>query len=134
MTLNEYQEKAMQTCMPSCDNISYMLLNLVGEVGEFASKVAKAIRKEDIYIGGQLYINGKQDIKGLSKLCVYPHFVPEFLEFNEELMKEGGDILWQLFGLFHALGWKAENVAVGNLEKLADRAKRGKIDGDGDNR
>lgn len=50
MTLNEYQEKAMSTCMPSCDNISYMLLNLVGEVGEFASKLAKDIRKENIRI------------------------------------------------------------------------------------
>lgn len=128
MTLNEYQEKAMQTCMPSCDNISYMLLNLVGEVGEFSSKIAKAIRKEDIYIGGQ------KDMKGLSKLCIYPHFIPEFVEFNEELMKEAGDMLWQLFGVFSALGWSAEDIAVGNLEKLADRAKRGKIEGNGDNR
>lgn len=36
MELNEYQEKAMMTCMPSCENVSYMLLNLVGEVGELA--------------------------------------------------------------------------------------------------
>ena len=128
MTLNEYQEKAMQTCMPSCDNISYMLLNLVGEVGEFSSKIAKAIRKEDIYIGGQ------KDLKGLSKLCIYPHFIPAFDEFNDELMKEAGDMLWQLFGVFSALGWLAEDIAVGNLEKLADRAKRGKIEGNGDNR
>lgn len=128
MTLNEYQEKAMHTCMPSCDNISYMLLNLVGEVGEFSSKIAKAIRKEDIYIGGQ------KDMKGLSKLCIYPHFIPEFVEFNEELMKEAGDMLWQLFGVFSALGWSAEDIAVGNLEKLADRAKRSKIEGNGDNR
>ena len=128
MTLNEYQQKAMETCMPSCDNISYMLLNLVGEVGEFSSKIAKAIRKEDIYIGGQ------KDMKGLSKLCIYPHFIPEFVEFNEELMKEAGDMLWQLFGVFSALGWSAEDIALGNLEKLADRAKRGKIEGDGDNR
>lgn len=128
MTLNEYQQKAMETCMPSCDNISYMLLNLVGEVGEFSSKIAKAIRKEDIYIGGQ------KDMKGLSKMCIYPHFIPEFVEFNEELMKEAGDMLWQLFGVFSALGWSAEDIAIGNLEKLADRAKRGKIEGNGDNR
>ena len=37
--------------MPSCKNISYMLLNLVGEVGEFASKLAKAIRKDQLAIG-----------------------------------------------------------------------------------
>ena len=46
MELNQYQESAMTTCMPSSENFSYMFLNLVGEVGEFASKVAKAIRKE----------------------------------------------------------------------------------------
>ena len=48
MTLNEYQEKAMGTCLPTCENFSYMMLNLVGEVGELAGKVAKAIRKEEI--------------------------------------------------------------------------------------
>ena len=42
MELNVYQKKAMETCMRTCENISYMLLNLVGEVGEFASKIAKA--------------------------------------------------------------------------------------------
>lgn len=38
MELNEYQERAMQTCMPSCDNFSYMMLNLVGEVGEVSKQ------------------------------------------------------------------------------------------------
>ena len=33
MTLNEYQEKAMKTCMSSCDNIAYMLTGLNAEVG-----------------------------------------------------------------------------------------------------
>lgn len=40
MELNEYQDRAMSTCMPSCNNISYMLLNLVAEVGEFSGKLA----------------------------------------------------------------------------------------------
>lgn len=126
MELNEFQKRAMTTCMPSCENLSYMLLNLVGEVGEFSSKIAKAIRKEQVYIGGQ------KDLKGLSKLCIYPDFIPEFLEWNEELMKEGGDILWQLFGVFTVLGWDAEEVAKGNLEKLAARKQAGTIVGNGD--
>ena len=46
LTLNEYQKQAMTTCMPSSENFSYMFLNLVGEVGELARKVAKHIRKE----------------------------------------------------------------------------------------
>ena len=50
MELNEYQQQAMSTCMPSCDNFGYMFLNLVGEVGELASKVAKGIRKEEVFL------------------------------------------------------------------------------------
>lgn len=122
MTLNEYQEKAMSTCMPSCDNVSYMLFNLVDEVGELASKIAKDIRKGNAFIEN-------------NELCFTRQVgCGEILERIEEYKKEAGDILWQLFGFYTAMGWKAEDVAVGNLEKLADRAKRGKIDGDGDNR
>lgn len=122
MTLNEYQEKAMKTCMPSCDNISYMLLNLVGEVGELSSKIAKDIRKGNAWIETNELCFTRQVGSG------------EVIERIEEYKKEAGDILWQLFGLFTAMGWEAEDVAKGNLEKLASRAKRGKIDGDGDNR
>ena len=50
LTLNEYQKDAMTTCMPSCENFSYMTLNLMGELGEFASKIGKLIRKEKAHI------------------------------------------------------------------------------------
>lgn len=33
MTLNEYQERAMTTCMESCKNDTYMLFGLMAEVG-----------------------------------------------------------------------------------------------------
>ena len=122
LSLNEYQEKAMKTCMPSCDNPSYMLFNLVGEVGEFASKLAKDIRK------------GNVRIENNELIFTTRITLTEALERLEEYKKEAGDMLWQLFGVFSAMGWKANDVAVGNLEKLADRASRGKIDGDGDNR
>lgn len=122
MTLNEYQEKAMVTCMPSCDNVSYMLFNLVGEIGELASKIAKDIRKGNVIMESNELCFTKQVESG------------EIIERIEEYQKEAGDILWQLFGFFSAMGWKAEDVAIGNLDKLASRAKRGKIDGDGDNR
>lgn len=122
LSLNEYQEKAMATCMPSCDNISYMLFNLVGEVGEFASKLAKDIRK------------GNVRIENNELIFTTRITLTDALERLEEYKKEAGDMLWQLFGVFSAMGWKANDVAVGNLDKLADRVKRGKIDGDGDNR
>lgn len=122
MTLNEYQERAMTTCMESCDNFSYMFLNLVGEVGEFASKVAKHIRKEEVTIGGQVIPNGLlTTLKG-----------EDFDLSDDALMKEAGDILWQLAGLCHTMGWSIEDVAQKNLDKLAARKEAGTIDGNGD--
>lgn len=115
----------MSTCMPSCDNFSYMMLNLVGEVGEFAGKVAKMIRRGEAVIDtmdehrqSDLYVNNN---------C-------EWDVMKEELKKEAGDILWQLAGLCEVMAWDLEDVAVGNLDKLASRKDRGVICGDGDNR
>ena len=122
MELNQYQENAMTTCMPSSENISYMLLNLVGEVGEFASKIAKHIRKGNMTIGGKCLPNGLHTkLEG-----------EEWLHADIELMKEAGDILWQLSGLCSVMGWKLNDVAKMNLDKLAARKVAGTIDGDGD--
>ena len=49
-------------------------------------------------------------------------------------MDEGGDIFWQLMGLYKVMGWDAEMIANRNLAKLRDRANRNVIDGDGDYR
>lgn len=111
MELKEYQERAMTTCMPSSNNFSYMFLNLVGEVGEFASKVAKSIRKE-------------QNCIEYNDLGIVTN--------NEELQKEAGDILWQLSGLCSVMGWSLEEIAQQNLDKLAARKAVGTIDGNGD--
>lgn len=125
MTLNEYQKKAMTTCMGTCDNFSYMMLNLMGEVGEFAGKVAKMIRK------GQVEIDTMDE--KTSEL--FPMVsLPNWTYHQGELMKEAGDILWQLAGLCNVMGWSLEDVAQANLDKLASRKERGVIDGNGDNR
>lgn len=125
MELNEYQKRAMATCMSSCDNVSYMLLNLAAEVGEFAGKVAKARRRDEVVFSrdGDMWWNTNKIAvaEGAEKL-------------NAELKKEAGDILWQLSGLCHVMGWELEDVATGNLDKLASRQERGVIDGNGDNR
>lgn len=121
MELNVYQKKAMETCMSTCENISYMLLNLVGEVGEFSSKIAKGIRKGEIIIkDNALCLDSKQ-------------FTKESLErLDESLMAEAGDILWELSGLCTVMGWDLEGVAEYNLKKLAERKKNGTIAGNGD--
>ena len=121
MELNVYQKKAMETCMPTCENISYMLLNLVGEVGEFSSKIAKGIRK------------GEMTIKESDLRLDFTQFNEVSLErLNESLMAECGDIMWQLSGLCTVMGWNLEDVAEYNLKKLAERKKNGTIAGNGD--
>ena len=114
----------MTTCMPSSENFSYMFLNLVGEVGEFASKIAKAIRKNQFSINGScldvMYITD-EEAAAIDKL-------------KQELQKEAGDILWQLSGLCTVMGWDLEDIARQNLDKLASRQQRNVIDGNGDNR
>lgn len=118
MELNEYQKRAMTTCTESSRNYGYMFLNLVGEVGEFASKCAKFIRK------GQARFNDSNE------------FCPQNVskEDRQNLRKELGDILWQLSGLCRVMGWTLEDVARENLQKLADRQTRNVIVGEGDNR
>ena len=121
MELNVYQKQAMGTCMPTCENISYMLLNLVGEVGEFSSKIAKGIRKGGLIINkNKLYL----DFDHIEREC--------FAGLDESLMAECGDILWQLSGLCSVMGWDLEKVAEYNLKKLAERKKNGTIAGNGD--
>lgn len=121
MTLNEYQVKAMATCMPSCDNFSYMMLNLVGEVGELASKIAKAIRRGYVQIvDGRMIYNAVE--------------YAEDETFRSDVEFELGDILWQWIGLCNVLGLDPDAVAQMNLDKLASRKNRGVIDGNGDHR
>ena len=119
MTLNEYQQAAMTTCTPAAENFAYMMLNLVGEVGELASKVAKAIRKNQasFFYGNELCMDQFNQ-----------H------EIKEAMRAETGDVLWQIAGLCHVIGWNLEDVAKQNLDKLRDRQAREVIVGDGDNR
>ena len=106
--------------MPSCRNISYMLLNLVGEVGELASKIAKDIRKDE----AEIYRNG-----------FIPHMEEDrWWSRDEDYQKEAGDILWQLAGVCSVMGWDLSEIAQKNLDKLKSRKERGVIEGNGDNR
>ena len=120
LTLCDYQERAMSTCTHSSWNFSYMFLNLVGEVGEFASKIAKAIRKETAMIDGNYLMTERAKVMSDDEI--------------RELRLEAGDILWQLSGLCSVMGWRLEDIANENLVKLSSRKSRNVIIGDGDNR
>ena len=82
-------------------------LGLTGEAGELADKIKKVYRDD----------NG-----------VFNH------EKRDAIVKELGDVLWYLTRLGATLGFSLEQIAARNIEKLADRAKRGKIGGSGDER
>lgn len=127
MELNDYQKQAMTTCLPTCDNIAYMAMNLCGEVGELHSKLAKAIRK------GKLFITTSpgRDSEGLITMS-QTHTLND--EEMADIEKECGDIAWMLAGVCTVLGFKLEDVCRQNLDKLASRKQRHLIDGDGDNR
>lgn len=55
-------------------------------------------------------------------------------ELKEGLVKELGDVLWQLSACCNELDINLEYVARRNLEKLSGRDKRGTIVGEGDDR
>lgn len=122
MTLNDYQQQAMTTCLPESENFAYMMLNLVGEVGEIAGKVSKYIRKGQASFEGndlRLYSQGDDNAAW---------------DRESDLRKEAGDVLWQLAGLCTVMGWDLEDIARQNLSKLSDRKQRGVIASEGDNR
>ena len=108
MTLNEYQQKALETAVyPQEFKIIYPSLGLTGEAGECADKVKKVIR----------------DNSG------------EFTaEKKRELAKEIGDVLWYCATLAHDIGYDFETIGQMNYAKLHSRQERGVLGGSGDNR
>jgi NTP pyrophosphatase (non-canonical NTP hydrolase) len=121
MTLNDYQEKAMVTCLPSCKNDVYAINGLTAEVGEINDKVAKWVRK------GICRIESNHIVFNTSS-------EEEVAEYRKELAKEVGDVLWLVAHLSRQLGYTLDDVAKMNIEKLRDRAMRNVIIGEGDNR
>ena len=121
MTLNDYQVKAMVTCLPSCMNDVYAINGLTAEVGEINDKVAKWVRKGICRIeGNHLVFNTSNEA--------------EVDAFRNELAKEVGDCLWFIALLSKTLGFTLHQVGQANIDKLKDRAERNVIIGNGDNR
>ena len=121
MELNEYQKRAMSTCMESSNNFAYMSYGLAGEVGEFMGKIGKYIRKGKVKIDNNDLIVGNTET--------------DFLLSKDEadaLIAEIGDCLWFVSGLCTTLGWSLEEIGQKNLDKLAARKAAGTIDGNGD--
>ena len=121
MTLKDYQIKAMSTCMETSANPLYMLFMLGEEIGELQGKFSKAIRKGWIsFSANKLMVNFEK--------CS----MEELTEWLDLVKKEIGDCLWGIAGITSQMDWSLEDVANGNLEKLAARKAVGTIDGNGD--
>ena len=109
ITAAMYQEKACETAIfPKRQAMEYLTLGLTGESGEIANKVKKFIRD------------------GATK--------DEYLAKRIEIGYEIGDVLWYCAVLAEELEMNLGHIMEKNLEKLADRHKRGKISGSGDHR
>ena len=105
LTLDAYQEQAKATAVyPEDKAREYLVAGLAGEVGEVASLFAKHWRADQ-----------------------------EWLDYSE-VAAELGDVLWFITLLADEVGYDLSEVAQNNLDKLADRAQRGKLKGNGDNR
>lgn len=120
MKANNYQDRAMTTRMDTCNNIIYMLGLLHEEASELQGKFNKAQRK------GLIRYEDNN--------VVWQGTLEEYKEFQMECHKELGDVCWAVAGIAEMFGWELGEVMQTNLDKLADRRRRGVIDGKGDNR
>jgi len=120
---NTYQTIATKTAIypgqGTYVGLMYVTMKLGEEAGEFGKQVAKALRDDPINIE-----------------CLHTHRSNDLLasERRRNVIKELGDILWYVATACNELEIKFEEIAVGNLEKLADRSRRGTLQGDGDDR
>jgi NTP pyrophosphatase (non-canonical NTP hydrolase) len=111
MFMNDYQTAARRTAMGN--SLDHFVMGLTEEAGEVAGVMKRFHRGDDKYIG----LDG--DISKLAK---------------EKLIAECGDVLWYIAMIADELMIPLEDIAQYNIDKLADRAARKAIKGEGDNR
>ena len=104
LTLDQYQQQAKVTAVYPDDKADQYLI--AGLAGE-VGELASIFAK---------VWRGDGNLK-------FPHAAAEL-----------GDVLWFVAMLAKELGYDLSDVAQNNLNKLADRANRGKLKGNGDDR
>ena len=82
----------------------YAVLGLPGEVGELCSLIAKCIR------------DGAK------------------FDYQQNIKKELGDVLWFVASIAADNGFTLQDVALANINKLKDRKDRNVLQGSGDSR
>jgi NTP pyrophosphatase (non-canonical NTP hydrolase) len=116
MTFEEYETQSLKTAIYPGQGyptgLQYVALKMNGEAGELAEHIGKAMRDESFGV-----------------------FNLELTESRKELIKkEIGDVLWYLAAAAREVNTSLSEIAEGNIQKLADRAKRNALQGSGDNR
>ena len=163
MTFEEYQKEAVSFRTDTANNEEYLTLGLIAEVGEAAGKLAKRVRdgvwdekafvKElgdilwfvanlaDYYyrkngLSYSFQLSDCFEMTGVSKLA--DKEMMEYLAFDSAGLVKGfggmDNIIHKLSCLAKRQGYTLEQVAEINLAKLRDRAARGVIKGNGDER
>lgn len=109
MNFRDYQERAKEFAV--YENDCYPFIGLAEEVGEFVSFAAKMARGDD-----------------MSKRYATEH------DLRMAILKEAGDVLWQLALCLEEYELDMQDAAELNLRKLRDRSNRGVLRGYGDDR
>jgi len=118
--MQTYQEKAYATAAYGM-NIEYPFMSLCEESGEVMGKLGKFVRKQNVFMND-----------AVRSACL-PMEVHE-RTLRDKVIKELGDLQWQIAACCTELGITLEELQADNLAKLAGRVARGTIEGAGDNR
>lgn len=131
--LNQYQQLATRSAIypgqGTALGLAYVALKMNGEAGEFAEHTGKAMRDDALLPQTTLTYEGSGNKYHVAELT--GQLTPER---RLALIKEIGDVLWYAAAACNELGITLADAAATNLEKLADRAERGVLQGSGDDR
>jgi NTP pyrophosphatase (non-canonical NTP hydrolase) len=111
MYMNAYQNAARKTAMGN--SLDHFVHGLTEEAGEVAGVMKRFHR------GDEKYQDRTYELSPFAK---------------DKLLDEIGDVLWYIAMIADELETTLEDVALRNINKLADRHMRNVITGSGDNR
>jgi NTP pyrophosphatase (non-canonical NTP hydrolase) len=113
-------------------NMVYPALKLAGEAGELADKIGKHWR--NTYAPKAACGALESRISAYEAACESMSAISITAEFETEVIKEMGDVLWYLNALCQELKINLVDVAEMNVQKLTTRKQNGTVLGVGDNR
>jgi NTP pyrophosphatase (non-canonical NTP hydrolase) len=113
MYMNDYQTAARRTAMGN--SLDHFVHGLTEEAGEVAGVMKRFHRGDEKY-----------------RSVIHPTRLSPSAQ--DKLKVEIGDVLWYIAMIADELEITLEEVAKYNIDKLADRAARKAIKGEGDNR